>query len=87
MDRTLKAVDVCPETSLETAMRAGVLLGRTGLTDAVEVIVVAAASTALTTILTSDRDGIGRLVDADEAGRDVYVEAVSAPSLQSTRYS
>lgn len=76
MDRALKAVDVFPETSLETAMRAGVLLGRTGLTDAVDAIVVAEASNAHTTIVTSDRDDIGRLVDADDAGRDVYVEAV-----------
>jgi len=76
MDRTLKAVDTFLETSLDTAMRAGVLLGRTSLTDAVDAIVVAEASNSLATILTSDPDDIGRLVDADEAGRDVYVEAV-----------
>jgi len=76
MDRALKAVDVFLETSLETAMRAGVLLGRTRLTDAVDAIVVAEASGAPTTIVTSDPNDIGRLVDADEAGRDVYVEAV-----------
>ena len=76
MDRALKAVDVFSETSLETAMRAGVLLGRTGLADAVDAIVVAEASGVPTTIVTSDPDDIGRLVDADEAGRGVYVEAV-----------
>lgn len=76
MDRTLKAVDAFSETSLETALRAGVLLGRTGLTDAVDAIVVAEASGAPTTIVTSDPDDIGRLVEADEAGRGVYVEAV-----------
>ena len=76
MDRTLKAVDTFLETSLDTAMRAGVLLGRTSLTDAVDAIVVAEASNSLATILTSYPDDIGRLVDADEAGRDVYVEAV-----------
>ncbi len=76
MDRTLKAVDVFRETSLEVAMRAGVLLGRTGHSDAVDGIVVAEASGARATILTSDPDDIGRLVDADEAGRDIYVEPV-----------
>ena len=76
MDRTLKAVDVFVPTSLETAMRAGVLLGRAGHSDAVDGIVVAEAAGARTTILTSDPDDIGRLVDADEAGRAVYVEAV-----------
>ena len=76
MDRALRAVDAFPETSLETAMRAGVLLGRTGLADAVDAIVVAEASGAPTIIVTSDPDDIGRLVEADEAGRDVYVEAV-----------
>jgi len=30
----------------------------------------------LTTILTRDPDDIGRLVDAHEAGRGVYVEAL-----------
>ena len=76
MDRALKAVDEFIETSLEVAMRAGVLLGRTGRTDAVDAIVVAEASKSPTAIVTSDPDDIGRLVDADEAGRDVYVEAV-----------
>lgn len=76
MDRTLKAVDVFPETALETAMRAGILLGRAGLDDAVDAIVVAEASGSRTTILTSDPHDIGRLVEADDAGRDVYVEAV-----------
>jgi predicted nuclease of predicted toxin-antitoxin system len=76
MDRALKAVDSFAETSLETAMQAGVLLGRAGLRDAVDAIVVAEASGVHTTIVTSDPDSIGRLVDADEAGRDVYVEAV-----------
>ena len=76
MDRTLKAVDTFLETSLDTAMHAGVLLGRTDLTHAVDAIVVAEASNSLTTILTSDPDDIGRLVEADGAGRGVYVEAV-----------
>lgn len=76
MDRTLKAVDVFPETSLDTAMRAGVLLGRTGLVDAVDAILVAEASTALCTIVTSDAHDIGQLVEADDAGRRVYVEAI-----------
>ena len=81
MDRTLKAVDAFIETSLEVAMRAGVLLGRAGATDAVDAIVVAEASTSPTTIVTSDPDDIGRLVDADEAGRDIYVEALQASSV------
>lgn len=76
VDRTLTAVDVFVATSLETAMRAGVLLGRAGLSDAIDAIVVAEASGARSTILTSDPHDIGRLVDADEAGRDVFVEAV-----------
>lgn len=76
MDRVLKAVDAFPETTLETARHAGVLLGRAGLTDAVDAIVVAEASKARTTILTSDPHDIGRLVEVDDAGRDVYVEAV-----------
>jgi hypothetical protein len=76
MDRTLKAVDMFVATSLETALYAGVLLGRADHSDAVDGVVVAEAVQARSTILTSDPDDIGRLVDADEAGRDVYVEAV-----------
>ena len=76
MDRVLKAVDAFVETSLAVAMRAGVLLGRTSTTDAVDAIVVAEATMSPATILTSDPDDVGRLVDADEAGRDIYVEAV-----------
>lgn len=76
MDRALQAVDVFSETSLETAMRAGVLLGRAGMSDAVDAIVVAEASRVPATVVTSDPHDIGRLVDADEAGRDIYVEAV-----------
>ena len=76
MDRVLKAVDAFVETSLAVAMRAGVLLGRTSTTDAVDAIVVAEATMSPATILTSDPDDVGRLVDADEAGRDIYVEPV-----------
>jgi hypothetical protein len=77
MARALKAVDSFVETSLETSMRAGVLLGRTGLADAVDAIVAAEAMTgACTTVVTIDPDDIGRLVEADEAGRRVYIEAI-----------
>jgi rRNA-processing protein FCF1 len=77
MDRALQAVDSFAETSLETAKRAGCLLGLASMADAIDAIVVAEAiRSERSTIATSDADDIGRLVDAGEAGRTVYVEAV-----------
>jgi hypothetical protein len=47
------------------------------MSDAVDAIVVAEALAAVrATKVTSDACEIGRLVEADEAGRGVYVEAI-----------
>lgn len=56
------------------AHEAGRLLGRTRTTDVVDASLVAVAVGRKATILTSDRDDIGRLVRA--SGRDVAVVSV-----------
>jgi hypothetical protein len=69
--RLLKSVDVRP-VDRALGQRAGVLLGRSGVADAVDATVVAAAAVG-DRILTSDPDDIRQLVAA--AGRPIRVVA------------
>jgi hypothetical protein len=64
-------------TSDATARRAGELLGRAGLSDAVDAIVVAEGlSHAPSMIITSDPDDLARSTDADPEGGRVVVFGV-----------
>ncbi len=66
VDRVLKSVDRFLPTMVLTAHRAGELLGRTGTSDVVDVIVAADAITgAPASILTSDPGDLRSLVNAE----------------------
>lgn len=74
-DRALRWIERFVPTSEHVARAAGELLARSGLSDAIDAIVAAEALAGTpAVVLTSDRKDIGRLVDADEAGRRVHVE-------------
>lgn len=78
-DRALRWIDRYVPTSERTARDAGELLARSGLSDAIDAIVAAEALVGTpAVILTSDAEDIGRLVDANEAGRPVHVEVVES---------
>ena len=77
MDRVLSAVEFYLPTSLGTAWLAGELLGRSGLSDAVDGIVVAEALTgSVATILTSDPGDMARLVESGGTAAEVYVSGI-----------
>ena len=76
-DRVLKAVEAHLPTSLGTARLAGELLGRAGLTDAVDAIVAAEAlSGTPAAILTSDAGDLTALIDAGGGTGHVAIVAV-----------
>jgi hypothetical protein len=77
MDRALQAVDIYAPTSVETARHAGELLGRAGMADAVDAIVVAEAlAGSRSTILTSDPEDLSCLVGAEAARGHVFISRV-----------
>jgi hypothetical protein len=64
-------------TSVDTARRAGELLGRSGLTDAIDGIVAAEALRAVpSVILTSDPDDMERLIEGQPESRRVLIIGV-----------
>jgi hypothetical protein len=76
-DRVLKAVGAFVPTSVDTARRAGELLGRSGLTDAIDGIVAAEALRAVpSVILTSDPDDMERLIEGQPESRRVLIIGV-----------
>ena len=69
LDRIFKMAKRLVPTSEEIARRAGELLGRAGLSDAVDAIVAAEAlDNAPSMIVTSDPDDLTRLTDGDPEG-------------------
>lgn len=78
IDRVVNSVGLLLPTSAEVARRAGELLGRAGMTDAVDAIVAAEAlSAAPAVILTSDPAELRRLIDtATEPASRVLVISV-----------
>jgi predicted nucleic acid-binding protein len=76
-DRVLNAAEMHLPTSLDTARRAGELLGRTGLTDAIDAIVAAEAlSGAPAAIVTSDPGDLTTLVEAGNGLARVAIVAI-----------
>ena len=76
-DRILQSVDEFVPTTEAVARDAGVLLGRTGLADAIDAIVAAEAlDGAPAAILTSDADDITQLVDAGGGRARVSVQGL-----------
>jgi len=77
IDRAIKMADRVMPTSEEVARCAGELLGRTGLSDAVDAIVAAEAlRSAPSVILTSDPDDLVTLIGEDPDGTRVAVYRV-----------
>lgn len=76
-DRILGSIDEHMPTTEAVARRAGELLGRTGLTDAIDAIVAAEAlDGAPAAILTSDPDDIDQLVEAGGGRTRVSVQGL-----------
>jgi len=72
VDRVVKAVDALLPTSADVARRAGELLARSGMIDAVDAIVAAEAlMSAPALILTSDPEDLARLVEHQPEARDI----------------
>lgn len=76
-DRVLQAVDEYVPTTERIARRAGELLGRAGLADAIDAIVAAEAiNGAPAAILTSDPDDLADLVMAGGGQASVSIQGV-----------
>ena len=72
VDRVVKAVDALLPTSADVARRAGELLARSGMIDAVDAIVAAEAlMSAPALILTSDPEDLACLVEHPPEARDI----------------
>lgn len=77
IDRVLGSVDAFAPTSAETARAAGELLARSGMSDAVDAIVVAEAMrSASATIVTSDPTDVDTLIDAGGLSERILVFGV-----------
>jgi predicted nucleic acid-binding protein len=72
LSRLLKGCAVQP-TSERAAKAAGVLLGTSGTSDAVDAIVVATALSLGAVVFTSDADDLNRLADAADAELELIV--------------
>jgi predicted nucleic acid-binding protein len=75
IDRVFKSIGMFLPTTVRTARRAGELLGRARMSDAVDAIVAAEALGGTPSlVLTSDPDDLDRLIeDEPEAGRVLVV--------------